>query len=258
MSRPAVRERALTWLSGTPVEGPAHRTAMAVRDRIPGALLAPERRKAREYDRMTVEIARRALVPDAVAVDAGAHEGSVLRHLTRISAAPHWAFEPVPASAARLRARFPWVHVEETALSDYDGSAQFRFLPGAAAWSSLEVRSGPENGREVRVLDVQVRRLDACIPAGTRVAFLKIDVEGAEAAVLRGAEGLLERCQPVTVFECDPGALPECVPLLAAAGLEVSLMADYLSGLRRPPAEVMRLAEQRGEYYFAAAGSPSP
>ncbi len=248
-----MREYVTTLLSGTFLEGPARRTYTASHALIPDRLLPPEAVKSRDYDRMTLRIAGIALADGGSAIDIGAHEGDILRHLVRMSPGPHWAFEPIPAFAARLCRRFPGVTVDQAALSDHGGEAEFRFMPGAAAYSSLLVRPEIEDSHAVRRLTVQVRRLDDCIPEGIRVAFIKIDVEGAESTVLRGARELLRRCRPVVVFECASAKLSSCVAAMEGTGLEVSLLADYLAGVRRPAGEVLRAAQERDEFYFAAS-----
>jgi Methyltransferase FkbM domain len=48
---------------------------------------------------------------------------------------------------------------------------------------------------------VELKRLDDLLPAET-IAFIKVDVEGAELEVLRGAQGILARCKPIVYFEC--------------------------------------------------------
>jgi hypothetical protein len=54
-----------------------------------------------------------------------------------------------------------------------------------------------------------------------RVDFLKLDVEGAEELVLRGAQSLLERSRPIVLFEVNPQANE-------GAGLAVSACWDFL------------------------------
>jgi FkbM family methyltransferase len=201
---------------------------------------------------MTVQIARQALSDGGSAIDVGAHEGTVLQHLVKYSPGPHWAFEPIPSFAARLQRRFPKVAVEPIALSDSSGQAEFNFLPGAAAFSSLLERAEIKNGQLVKRLTVQVRTLDDYLPADATIAFLKIDVEGAEPSVLRGARHLLRRCQPVTVFECGSARLPECIDALQGTEMRVSFLADFLAGLTRPEEEVASLGRERGEYYYVA------
>jgi hypothetical protein len=60
-------------------------------------------------------------------------------------------------------------------------------------------------------IQIRLRRIDGLIEDGSiRVAppvFMKIDVEGGEAAVLRGAAGLLRRYRPVIYFECQAALL---------------------------------------------------
>ena len=217
-------------------------------------MLPAEAVKSRNYDKLTTEIARAALSGGGNSIDVGAHCGGILKTLTKLSpAGSHWAFEPIPNLAKQLRKRFPGVSVGQLALSDFTGRTQFHFLPGAAAYSSLLTRPEVEAGQVVRIIEVDVRRLDDCIPRDVPIAFIKIDVEGAEAAVLRGAGELLERDKPVVVFECAPEMLANCLPILNRAGLHVSFLVDYLAGERVSANDLLRIGGERNEYYYVAA-----
>jgi len=249
-----VRSQVVTLLSGGPFERIARSAYSSVYDRIPAPLMSPAALKERAYNRLTIEIAKQALSHGGNSVDVGAHHGGILSVLLKASPnGRHWAFEPIPNLARQLRKRFPTATVEEVALSDYTGHADFHFLPGAAAYSSLMTRPEIETGQEVRPLRVDVRRLDDCVPENVSIAFLKIDVEGAEAAVLRGATRLLGRDKPVVVFECASAKLPDSLPVLEEAGLRVSFLSDYVAGRRMPPEDVARLGRERGEYYYVAS-----
>lgn len=247
-----LHKHAAVLLSGTPLEGAVRRAYNAARSHLPERLVSADVVKARTYDVMTVQIAREALAGGGSAIDVGAHQGDILRHLVKYSSGPHWAFEPIPSLQERLRRRFPSVTVEPFALADSNGSAEFHFLPGAAAYSSLLERPEIEKGQVIKRLAVEVRTLDDYLPAGVDIAFVKIDVEGAEPAVLRGARALLRRCQPITVFECASARLPECIDALDGTGLRVSFLADFLAGTARDEREVARLGRERGEYYYVA------
>lgn len=73
---------------------------------------------------------------------------------------------------------------------------------------------------------VRVQRLDELVPAGP-IALLKVDVEGFELAVFRGAEGVLDRTQAVLFESWDRHATryghtaAEVVALLRARGFRV-------------------------------------
>jgi FkbM family methyltransferase len=249
-----MRRQAVRLLSGTRFERLARSGYNACRDRLPAALVSADTVKARVYDKQTIEIARRALSSGGNSIDVGANCGSILRALVKLSPyGLHWAFEPIPNLAAQLQKRFPSAKVEQIALADYSGTAQFRFLPDAAAYSSLLRRPEVENGQEVRELRVEVRTLDELIPADVNIDFVKVDVEGGEAAVFRGAAGLLRRQQPVVVFECAPAKLADCMPIFEDAGLRLWLPADFISGTPRAQAEVMRLGQQRDEFCYVAS-----
>jgi hypothetical protein len=103
------------------------------------------------------------------------------------------------------------------------------------------------------VIDVTVRTLDSVLPADETIDFIKIDVEDAEVALLRGAAKTLARCRPVLVIECHVEHAPEVADLLEHAGLRLALIDDFLAGRRRRPDEVLELAVERGEFYFVGA-----
>ena len=53
------------------------------------------------------------------------------------------------------------------------------------------------------ILNVPVATLDEYFDASDRITLLKIDVEGAEFGVLKGAERILRQHAPLLVFECE-------------------------------------------------------
>ncbi len=158
----------------------------------------------RRYQRDEPEIRHAAaLVPAGrVAVDVGAWLGPWTRVLSRRASAVH-AFEPQPRLAAHLRKVVgPNVTVHESAVGDAPGEATLVVDegPGRDALAHLQQAqpSSTDPGRAVRVA---VTRLDD-VDLGD-VGFVKIDVEGHELAVLRGAAQLLERCRPTVLVEIE-------------------------------------------------------
>lgn len=61
---------------------------------------------------------------------------------------------------------------------------------------------------------VEIVPLDSLIPEGSAVTLLKIDVEGMETAVLRGAMGTLHEHRPILSVECGVGLEAEITKLL--------------------------------------------
>lgn len=249
------RKRLVTMVSGGKFDLVARRIYSTCRDRVPDALLSAESAKGRAYDRLTIEIARQALCGGGNSIDVGAHDGGILKQLIKLSGkGRHWAFEPIPSLAQQLQRKYPDVSVEQVALADYDGWADFNYIPGAAAYSTLLPHVRPDVSQfGVKQLRVRVRRLDDCIPADVPIAFIKIDVEGGEPATLRGAVNTLKAHRPVVVFECASAKLAECIPPLEEAGLHVSLLADHLACTRRSSSEVMKIGRERGEFYYVAS-----
>lgn len=150
-------------------------------------------------------------------LDVGAHAGyySLLASTLIGRAGTVWSFEPDPHNARFLRRhleinRCGNVHVVEAAVSDQAGTAHF-----AAGSGSGTGRLADAGGIEVET----VRLDDVCQEHGIAPSAVKIDVEGAEAAVLRGACETIARFRPVLFLSTHgPAVHRECVAVLREMG----------------------------------------
>ncbi len=191
-----------------------------------------ERRIHRAYHRFLRATGRFGLPEDAVTVatlgaiaarsatiiDVGANVGRYAWFLRRHAPAQArlFALEPHPGAADLLRdaiGGLPGCTVLELGASDVDGTAAL-IVPGGAFGSSVSglawVR--PDDGTEDRDLPtIRVRRLDGLVDDGTMTVsgpvLIKIDVEGGEARVIRGAAALLRTKGPIVYFECQVASL---------------------------------------------------
>lgn len=168
------------------------------------------------------------LRPGDVAVDVGANVG-IWSLLAAKRGASGQAFEPVPALAARLRQHIDEngvrdVVVHEVALGDARQSVPFFAVPdGNTGVSSLARHR--DDSVEIRVdvvpLDDVVERADV----------LKIDVEGAEILVLRGARRLLSsNAAPIIFFEINEQL---CARFGATSRDVKELLAEFGYGIYR-------------------------
>ncbi|MFB9312319.1 FkbM family methyltransferase [Nocardioides plantarum] len=154
------------------------------------------------------------MVPQGcVAVDAGANAGLYAYWIARNAATVH-AFEPQPRVFDRLRASAPGnVTCHNVALSDARGTAQLHIPATGNGEASLH-----ELGRETEVVDVPTRTLDSFNLNG--VGFLKIDVEGHEEALLRGAMQTIRDSRPAVFIEIEerhnPGGIARIADLFAS------------------------------------------
>jgi FkbM family methyltransferase len=109
------------------------------------------------------------------------------------------AFEPTPEVAAMLRASvaangFAGVEVNQMALGDRAG--ELILAHGSDSALNRVVASGDGTSVEMRTLDdfAQAQSLGG-------VDFVKLDVEGAENAVIQGGQGFFARESPLVMFE---------------------------------------------------------
>lgn len=148
-------------------------------------------------------------------IDAGAHDGLLTLPLARLPGSRVLAFEPLPPAFARLRAALVAefgaapAHVEchAAALGDQAGQITLAMpvLDGVAQeqWASTAKDYAAHLSDRVGVqrFAVPVMRLDDL--GRDDVTAMKIDAEGAEYEILRGARETLLRCRPVLTLEVE-------------------------------------------------------
>jgi FkbM family methyltransferase len=141
------------------------------------------------------------LVPrDRVAVDVGANMGEYTAAFAEFAKGVV-AFEPNPAMAKDLeRLLSGRVKVIAAAVSDHPGTAELRIPTTGSGLATIEAQNDLE-GASYHTVSTPMVRLDDCDLGD--VGFIKIDVEGHELAVLKGAEETLRRCKPVILVEIE-------------------------------------------------------
>jgi len=161
-----------------------------------------------KYDRLTKNVIAKALKKNSNAIDVGCHKGEILDLILRHApSGKHFAFEPIPDFYNSLQLKYAGrCEVFPFALSDRQGETTFNYVKNAPAYSGIKKRKYAVANPDVEELRVKVETLDHVIPADIKIDFLKIDVEGGEFGVLKGAQQLLKRNKPVVVFECGLGA----------------------------------------------------
>ena len=148
---------------------------------------------------------------DKVAVDIGGNKGVytmfLVLHSKRVI-----TFEPNPELCTMLRqryAKYP-VDIVNVALGAEAGKTQLQIpllqgeeLHGLAQIGSQEpeIEWRGNNLNEFRTIDVDIRGIDDELIEN--VGFVKVDVEGAELNVLKGAVKMLQREQPNLLIECE-------------------------------------------------------
>lgn len=134
-------------------------------------------------------------------IDVGAHIGVVTAAVLRQCPAVHViAIEAVPEKATVLRRRFPAAAVHHCAAGPREGAVSFFVNRSRSAYSSL---GKPVRDGDIREIRVAMRPLDA-LASHQDIDVVKIDVEGAELGVLRGAEQLIAASRPTIMFESGP------------------------------------------------------
>lgn len=150
-----------------------------------------------------------ALSPSDIAVDVGANKGSYLIWLSKAVPSGHVvAFEPQPSLANYLKkavATFGLsnVTVESAGVSDHSG-ALILHIPGEGDSPGASFEEAVRNRETCRDIEVPIYTLDgyfSSLPG--RIGAIKVDVEGHELAVFRGAERIIRESRPLVVFECE-------------------------------------------------------
>lgn len=168
-----------------------------------------------------------------VIYDIGANDGFVSTHLAQMLAdhAPQiYAFEPTPTTFAKLVQSVERlgldnsVHPVAAAVIDNPKPVQIRYSERNSLLSQIR-RPGLHPRDDEKIAEAEGVTLDG-ISASTKTFpnLIKIDAEGSEAAVFRGAQRLLSRPdRPAILFECNAATLVQC-------GESVATLIDLLDG----------------------------
>jgi FkbM family methyltransferase len=141
---------------------------------------------------------------DGIAVDAGAFIGNHTVFLALFCPiARVVAFEPNPKALQALDSNLRQNNVQgrvtvvPKALAEEDGGTQYFY-------DLIENNAGRSTVKKERLagsIPVQVTNIDSNIAPETRVDFIKVDVEGMEVQVLRGARRIIRTSKPLLCVE---------------------------------------------------------
>jgi FkbM family methyltransferase len=214
--------------------------------RLPsGFVVAANARLHRWKGELELRELDRLVRPGTLAVDVGAHFGTYSHALCRIVGRQGKviAVEPIAEDANLLRAaarqlRLP-LEVRDVAISSTSGTAELhvpaRHGKHKTALSSLEAHEGRADTRTVTTMTLDELLAEETLP----VSFIKIDVEGHEAAVLAGAGVTLARHRPNLLIEIEGRFRPSGVGDVVRTLDDLDYDCEFIdgSGARRPFAE---------------------
>jgi FkbM family methyltransferase len=188
------------------------------------------------YEQHLIRLIASTVRSGDVWVDVGAQEGFITLHLaTAVGPLGRVvAFGPDPRAMESLRSNvqrngFAQVKLFTCALGDCDAACEFA-LSHQLGWSS-RFPNDLAKPTIASTISVKTRRLDdilaeAGMVAGThRISFIKIDTEGSELLVLRGARETLTRFRPTIHIEVNKASL-------AAGGFSTDSMESLLRSLK--------------------------
>lgn len=184
-----------------------------------------------KYEPLVTEYLQRHIRRGMRVIDGGAHIGYFTTMLSRrVHQEGHvFAYEPhednrnllsLNVEVTDIAPKMSNTSIHAHALGDIDGNGKLY---------TCETNTGDHRMYEVTgrpSLEVPVRKLDNCFKPGDRLDFMKLDIQGAEFAAMRGAERILyENVDMFVIAEFWPDGI-------RAYGDDPQEMLDYMKDLR--------------------------
>jgi len=186
--------------------------------------------------------------------DIGANKGSYLFWMSRW-AGQVVAFEPQSRLADYLeqacrKLKLDNTTIERAGVSNRSGTMDL-YKPSPNSPEASLVRHG-----DAQSVPVSVVTLDEYFTASNRLSLLKIDVEGAEMDVMKGAERILREDRPTLVFECEQrhlgqGSVHDCLTYLTGLGYQ----GQFIDRGQLKPTEDFDMASHQsdvGDHFWTA------
>ena len=220
--------------------------------------------KNHRYDLQTQKILKQNLSKHSNCIDVGCHMGEIMDLMS--NGAPHgqhFGFEPIPKYYQFLVEKYlnnKNIHLYNCALSEHSGETTFNFVKSNPAYSGIKERKFDRSGESVEIINVSLQKLDDLIPITTKIDLIKIDVEGAELLVLRGAKNIIKMHKPIVVFEHGLGGADvygfgpkDVFDYFAEMDMHISNLGAYLKNAA--PLTLLEFSasfEKGTDYYFVA------
>ena len=171
--------------------------------------------------------------PQKTSLDIGAAGGVFLINMVNKSKRV-MAFEPIPGNVKTLHTIAEMlggdIQIESIALSDTAGETTLRMVANDLGRSTIEEENQLDDGinSKKETLAVTIKPLDDY--QLTDVGFIKIDVEGHEHAVLKGARKTIEQNHPLFLIEIEErhkhNAVADIISFLAGYNYEGFFIND--------------------------------
>lgn len=168
-----------------------------------------------DYEKSSFDFFRKHIKPGAVTIDIGAHIGLYSVFFARLTGEKVYSFEPTPSTLTILRETVKINKCEDkitiipAAVAEKAGKATFytsKTEEISTSNSLVEFHLGAayqrEGSYEVNVTSID----DFTLKNNLKAGFLKIDAEGVELEVLKGARNTFLQQRPVSILGLHPFA----------------------------------------------------
>ena len=165
-----------------------------------------------DYERKNFTFFKQVCKPGMKIIDIGAHIGLYSIYMQKLSGGYVFSFEPAPSTLSVLKQTIALngavnnIEVIPAAVADKHGKARFSLdSRSASVRNSLVQYEGTAN---LPTCEVDVVTIDDFVKErNSTINFIKIDAEGVELAVLKGAQETITRHRPFIILALHPSAI---------------------------------------------------